>query len=267
MNIASWNKETRQAYVGTLIYSIMGIVASLLGIAAIFSALSGGGTLLTILTIVAYLSVIGGYVMFFLAIKDLKEITEGAEQAAFKKIFISIIFSVVAAFLSMIPLSFVLRFIVGLCNIAAYILLLISYSALKRSEVIAGFSPEASHGFKTLFTAQLLLVIGVGINWIPVINFLGGILDIIAFILVILGWKKVATPIAEAGKAAEKQSTMDMVKGAVIDSIDEVKDTAIEVAAKTKETAKEVAEDTVEVAKEVADKAKGAVGAKKNKKK
>lgn len=199
MNTIRWNKETRQAYVGTLLYSLLGILASILtpiaaaGSLMSFASGSSGGGFLGVLLIIVQLCVIAGYVMFFLAVKGLKEITEGEDQIAFKKVYVSIIFSVLASLFSI----FHVPFMPGICSIVACILLILGYNALKKSTTITAFSPNAVKGFKRLFTAEILIIIGVVIGWIPLIgNVFGAIISVIAWIMILLGWKAVATPIA-----------------------------------------------------------------------
>ncbi|MBQ4388768.1 MAG: hypothetical protein II824_02185 [Bacteroidales bacterium] len=100
MDAIRWNKETRQAYVGTLLYSLLGILASILtpiaAAGSLMSAVGGssGGGFIGVLLIIVQLCVIAGYVMFFLAVKDLKEITEGGRTRLPSRRFICPLFSV-----------------------------------------------------------------------------------------------------------------------------------------------------------------------------
>lgn len=251
MNIPSWNHETRQAYVGTLIYSLLGILAAILtpfvtlrntadAVASIAGAGSSGMGLAGWLLILVQIGIVAGYVMFFLAVKDLKEITEGKDKADFQNVFLAIIFSVIAAILNI----FHWWIISGILSLVACILLLIAYSSLKKSATITALSPEASAGFGRLFVAELLLVIGfaigIVIGWIPFIGLIGhiinAVLGVVAWILILLGWKAVATPVAVPGEApVEEKPLFDTVKEVFSESVDEAKDVAKDLGEKAKD--------------------------------
>ena len=79
----------------------------------------------------------------------------------------------------------------GIDLIVAFIFMLLAYSGLKKSETFAG-----KDGAKLLFTAMILGAVGALLRIIPLIGIIGSILLIIEFILTILGWKKIATPVA-----------------------------------------------------------------------
>lgn len=254
MDIRIWNKETKQAYVGTMLYSILGIVAAILtpiaaigAIASLTGAASGGGVV-GVLLIITEIAIIFGYVIFFLAIKDLKKITEGEVQKAFNKIYLSIIFDILGAIFSILHIGI----ISGLLAIASCILLLLAYSSLKKSSVIAEISSNAADGFSRLFTAEVLSIIGAVIALIPVLGFVGSILKLIAWIMILLGWKKIAIPVEIPGEAPEAEKGMfETIKEVVSDSIVEAKDTA-------KDIAKDISAKSEIVIDEVSAKAKEA---------
>lgn len=261
MDIRIWNKETRQAYVGTLLYSLLGILAAILALIAGASALasfasgsSGGGFVATLLILVE-LCIIAGYVIFFLAVKDLKNITEGEDQSAFGNVFLSIIFDILAAVFGMIP---GVRWVGGILAIVSCVLLLMAYSSLKKSAAIGQLSPAATAGFGQLFTAEVLVAIAIVIGWIPLVGgFVGAILKVIAWVLVLLGWKKVATPVAVPGEAAApEKSTLDTVKEVLAESAVEAKDVAKDMADKAEDLAEKVSDKVEDLADKVEDKAK-----------
>ena len=259
MDIRIWNKETRQAYVGTLLYSLLGILAAILApiagasaLASFASGSSGGGFVATLLILVE-LCIIAGYVIFFLAVKDLKNITEGEDQSAFGNVFLSIIFDILAAVFGMIP---GVRWVGGILAIVSCVLLLMAYSSLKKSPTIAQLSPVATAGFGQLFTAEVLVAIAIVIGWIPLVGgFVGAILKVIAWVLVLLGWKKVATPVAVPGEAAApEKSTLDTVKEVLAESAVEAKDVAKDVADKAEDLAEKVSDKVEDLADKVEDK-------------
>ena len=259
MDIRIWNKETRQAYVGTLLYSLLGILAAILApiagasaLASFASGSSGGGFVATLLILVE-LCIIAGYVIFFLAVKDLKNITEGEDQSAFGNVFLSIIFDILAAVFGMIP---GVRWVGGILAIVSCVLLLMAYSSLKNSATIGQLSPVAVAGFKQLFTAEVLVAAGIVIGWIPLVGgVVGGILKAVAWVLVLLGWKKVATPVAVPGEAAApEKSTLDTVKEVLAESAVEAKDVAKDVADKAEDLAEKVSDKVEDLADKVEDK-------------
>lgn len=261
MDIRIWNKETRQAYVGTLLYSLLGILAAILApiagasaLASFASGSSGGGFVATLLILVE-LCIIAGYVIFFLAVKDLKNITEGEDQSAFGNVFLSIIFDILAAVFGMIP---GVRWVGGILAIVSCVLLLMAYSSLKKSAAIGQLSPAATAGFGQLFTAEVLVAIAIVIGWIPLVGgFVGAILKVIAWVLVLLGWKKVATPVAVPGEAAApEKSTLDTVKEVLAESAVEAKDVAKDMADKAEDLAEKVSDKVEDIADKVEDKAK-----------
>ena len=260
MDIRIWNKETRQAYVGTLLYSLLGILAVILapvaGLSALASFASGssGGGFATVLLIIVELCIIVGYVIFFLAIKDLKNITEGEDQSAFGKVFLSIIFDILAAVFGMIP---GVRWVGGILAIVSCVLLLMAYSSLKKSAAIGQLSPAATAGFGQLFTAEVLVAIAIVIGWIPLVGgIVGAILKVIAWVLVLLGWKKVATPVAVPGEAAApEKSTLDTVKEVLAESAVEAKDVAKDVAGKAAVMAEDLSDKVEDKVEELSDKA------------
>lgn len=249
MDIKKWNHETRQAYVGTLIYSLLGILlAAVIVLGGTANVLAGGsGFLSTLLVVIVEIGIVAGYVIFFLAVKDLKTITEGEDKKAFEKVYISVLLNVVAVILAM----FKLTIISGAFALAACLLLVWGYYTLKKSTAIAEFSPAAISGFGLLFTAEVLVLVGIVLEWIPVVSVIAGILEGIAWVLVILGWKKVATPVAVPGEepVAEKP-LFDTIKGVVVESVAEAKESVKDVKRDATETMKEVAGDVKEKAKE-----------------
>ena len=71
--------------------------------------------------------------------------------------------------------------------------MLMGYNALKKSETFPG-----KEGMKLLFIAMIVGIVGAVLAIIPAIGaILGGICFIVEFVLVLLGWKKVAEPVAE----------------------------------------------------------------------
>lgn len=244
MDIHRWNKETRQAYVGTLLYSLLGILAAFLtpfvnigntakALAAfsgevVSSGPSGVGVILSIVEI----AIIFGYIIFFLAIKDLKNITDGDDQKSFNRVYLSIIFDIIAAFFGI----FHLGVLCGILGLVSCLLLISAYSTLKSSRNMSELGTATSSGFSLLFTAEVLVLVAICIGWIPVIKIIGSVLKAIAWLFVLLGWRKVARPVEVPGEGpiAEKP-ILDTFREVISDSIVEAKEVAKEVGERTKE--------------------------------
>ena len=94
------------------------------------------------------------------------------------------------------------------------------------------------------------------IGWIPLVGgFVGAILKVIAWVLVLLGWKKVATPVAVPGEAAApEKSTLDTVKEVLAESAVEAKDVAKDMAEKAEDLAEKVSDKVEDLADKVEDK-------------
>lgn len=262
MNIYNWNKETRQAYIGTLLYSLLGVLASILtpfvkvGLFANALSASAGesvpfGNGASILLTLVELGIIVGYIVFFLAIKDLRRITEGEDLRAFKRVYQSIILDIIAAFLSIIHLGS----LSGVFGLVSCFLLISAYSTLKSSRVLSDMSGSAVSGFSLLFTAEILILVGIVIGWIPLIKVIGGCLKAIAWVLVLFGWKKVARPVLAPNEAPqEEKPVFEAVKEVLSESVMEAKEVAKELADKTRIVVDEVTTKAKEASESIKEK-------------
>lgn len=193
-NRNAWTAVTKQMYYGVLIYSLCGVVANVVSpIISISSGVSmlsgnGGGGGVAFNAIIS-LAIIAGYVMFFLGLKDFRNVVNLQDKDAVQKLFTATIISIAGYVLGLIPLAgWILK---GICVIVSCIMMLLGYSALRNSQT---FPTIAREGASKLYTAMILSIIGAVIGLIPVVGgFIGGILDIIAFIMIIIGWKKIAS--------------------------------------------------------------------------
>lgn len=189
----AWMTVTKQMYYGVLIYSICGVLANVVGpVNAVSSGISmisgnggGGGGVFNILI---SLAIIAGYVMFFLGLKDFRNVVNIQDRDAVQKLFTATIISIVGYVLGLIPvIGWLLK---GICVIVSCIMMLIGYSSLRKSQSFPGL---ACDGASKLYTAMILSIIGAVIGFIPLVGgVIGGILDIIAFVMIIIGWKRIA---------------------------------------------------------------------------
>ena len=179
--IKNWNRTTEAIYKNVLLYSIAGICAS------VFNMVPGLGWFVDMFNF----CVVAGFIAFFIRIKDMAVLVDDADAAAAKKLSNGVLVYI---------LSLILGEIIGIgwllgpiAVIVSCVLMLLGYSALKKSETFPG-----KDGMKMLFIAMILGIIGGVFDIIPGIGaIIGGIFYIIEFVMVLLGWKKVATPVAE----------------------------------------------------------------------
>ncbi len=157
----------------------------------------GGPNLFEIINWVCLVAVAAGYVLYVMGLGKLGTILKDRDSKAIGQVRIGAIILIAASICDI----FLPSIIIWIAELIAYILMFMGFSALKKSTVI---DAEAVKGFGKLNTAILLILIAIGISlilgWIPllglVIKFVAWALEIVAFILVILGWKTVkAAPV------------------------------------------------------------------------
>lgn len=179
--IQDWNRTTEAIYKNVMLYTIAGIAAAVFGMIPLMGWMS------KIFNIV----VIAGYVAFYLRLKDLELIADPNDAPAVKKLCIGVLLYILGIMLTEIPVA---GWILGpICYLISFIFLLLGYSALKKSETFPG-----KDGMKLLFIASIIGLVAAVFGLIPLLgSVVAGILYIVVFVLVLLGWKKVATPVAE----------------------------------------------------------------------
>ncbi|MDR0756795.1 MAG: hypothetical protein LBF85_03005 [Tannerella sp.] len=201
-----WSKATAMIFNGILLYSIAGIlhsivdpIESIMSAANTFSPFAGGGNVpgadgLSNFLLLLTAAIIGGYVMYMLGLGRFAEILDAGDSAAVRKIRTGVILGMVGEVMTQFPL--VGWLIGGIINIVAFILMMTGYSALKSSPT---FPAAARSGAGKLFASQILLIIGTLLGWIPFIGgVFEGILDLVAFILLLVGWAAIKNTRPEA---------------------------------------------------------------------
>lgn len=196
---ANWKQTTSALYKAVLIYTLAGILSSLFGFfsditgaASTISSMMGGESgssfgLWDILAIVATLAIIYGYWTFIQSLGRFHDLVNPADAPQIKTLRTTTILMIVAAVLSVIP---VIKIAGGIIYLIAWIMLIVAYSKLKNSST---FPELARKGTSRLFLAMILEVIGWVLGFIPLIgSIFETIISIIAFILVILGWKAIS---------------------------------------------------------------------------
>jgi hypothetical protein len=184
--IERWSVETTKVFNGILLFVLSGIVYNILSPIESLLGIAGGGVADT-LSIICYLLLVGiiaGYVLTLLGLSSFATILEDADGEAIRKVRLAFILVLIGTGLEFVSL---LGFVCTVLYIIAYIIMLLGYSALKKSPTF-----PATKAASTLFTAMILLLIGAILDFIPLIgDFLEGVLNIIAYIMMFLGWSKI----------------------------------------------------------------------------
>ncbi|MCL2098603.1 MAG: hypothetical protein FWH23_07610 [Bacteroidales bacterium] len=204
-----WSKSTKAIINGVLLFSVAGVlypifnflkstasglssVASFVGESS--SALSGSALVFTITCYVLLAGIIFGYYLYLNGLANFSLAVNPADSNSVKKIRTGVILVLlgwgVAFLFGFIPFAGWLGSLANviLC-IVAYILMLIEFSALKKSTT---FPESARSGASLLFIALILLIIGTILDLIPLIGWVFMlILSLVGFILTIIGWKRI----------------------------------------------------------------------------
>ncbi|MBQ0080324.1 MAG: hypothetical protein KBS95_02070 [Alistipes sp.] len=176
--LLQWNRTTAAIYKNVLLYSVAGVVASLFGIIPLCGWIAD----------IASVLLIAGFVAFYMRVKDLALLASEQDAAALNKLSNGVCIFLLAKMLVYIPAIGSL-FLGPIAMVVAFVLMLLAYNSLKKSETF----PNAC-GMKTLSLALILGVVGAVLAIIPLIGIVGKIIILVAYIMIILGWKKVATP-------------------------------------------------------------------------
>lgn len=193
-NINSYNKTTSLIFKGVLLYTLCGIINGIVGpISSLSSAasfLTGNGPgALGIFSTILSVAIILGYVLFVYGINKLKGLVYQPDQKAVKRILVFVTLQIIAMFFGIFHLGIVKSII----SVVAIIFGLLGYKGMKQSMTLP---ISAKKGASNLYVAMILSIIGTLLGLIPLAGaVLNGILGTIAFILEILGWKKIATPV------------------------------------------------------------------------
>ena len=125
-----------------------------------------------------------GYWLFIKSLDIFKGQVNVVDAPRIGSIRTATILSIVGVIVAVIP---VISFVGGILNLIAWILLLLAYSGLKNSVT---FPEGARRGASKLFLAMILGIIGWVIGLIPLIgSAIETILEIVAFFMVLSGWK------------------------------------------------------------------------------
>lgn len=198
MNVTAWKVATSKIFNGVLLLSLSGIVGGIIAAGAALSGSLGGAVWVIAL---AGLATILGYVLYIMGLSDLQGNLSVRDAASIGKVKLAAILLIVGVavtiIFSIIPLvgTVVGAIISGILNIIGCVLSVIAFSELKKSET---FPKSAMKGVAMLYTAYLLNLIGYALVLTILLALFAPILNLIAFILIIIGWSNVknADPLA-----------------------------------------------------------------------
>lgn len=179
-NLQNWNRTTEAIYKNVMLLSIAGICASLFGMIPLMGWLAK----------VCNFCVVAGYVAFYLRINDLKLMVDQNDADNMKKLSLGILLYILGIVLKEIPVA---GWILGpIAFIVSFVFMLLAYNGLKKSTTFPG-----KEGMRLLFIAMIIGLVAGVFALIPLVGtIIAGILGIVEFVLILLGWKKVAEPIA-----------------------------------------------------------------------
>ena len=183
MDKVAYKSAAAKVFYGVLCYSVLGIVSGILTVVAaaqIAAALVFGGSLPWWYFVMPIL-IAAGYVFYFIGLGGLITVLNEPDAAAMKKVRIAAILSLIGTLLSLIPVAG--SILAGILGIVAIVFNFIGFVALKKSETFPG-----KKGADIIFIAMIIALCGGVLSIIPVINVIGMIANLVAFVMTIVGW-------------------------------------------------------------------------------
>jgi hypothetical protein len=185
-NAALWTKTTTQIFTGVVIWQlgsvIYNIAEPIINFAGNLQKVASGGSSIGTLGTVMELVVIGGYILFLLGIISFVKILDDSDAQAMRKVRNGIFLGIAASICVMIYIPIV----PAVLNIIGFILMLIGYSALRKS---ATFPQNARKGAGRLKASMIWLIVGFALGLIPLAGgFFCMICSIVSYFMVLSGW-------------------------------------------------------------------------------
>ena len=184
---------TSQIFLGVLLFSLSGIAGGIL--AALLGLVLKSLTLVSIVVLIAGIAAILGYVLYVLGLGNFKNILSGEDAAAVSKIWLAALLALAGSVITVVT-SFIpgIAIIGTIAAIAAYVLNLLGFMALKNSST---FPTMAKAGANKLFLAYILYLAGsIAAFFLP--SFIAGIINLVALVMIILGWAAIKNANVEA---------------------------------------------------------------------
>lgn len=136
-------------------------------------------------------SYILGYVLYLMGLGELQGILQGEDASAIAKVKLAAILLIIGAcvsvLFSIVPLfgTIVGGIISGILNLVGCILCVMAFAQLKKSTT---FPATALSGVSKLYVAYLLNLIGYGLMLTVILAVVAPILNLVAFIMILIGW-------------------------------------------------------------------------------
>lgn len=199
--LLSWPQATRNIYIAVMIFAIgeiaVKVVDSIVGLINITYMNTGGPeqiNLFNFFTYASHAAIATGYALYMIWLGRLKFLISREDWIQISRIRIAAILLFVSVVLC--PL-FPPRWLLGLMDISAYIIMFLGFSQLQKS---TSMSTKAKKGFSLLYNAMMLNLVSSGLmiifGWMWRHGFkaafiIVGILVIVSFCMMINGWKNV----------------------------------------------------------------------------
>ena len=190
---SAWKNATSKIFLGVLLFSLSGIAGGIL--AALLGLVLKSLTLVSIVVLIAGIAAILGYVLYVLGLGNFKNILSGEDAAAVSKIWLAALLALAGSVITVVT-SFIpgIAIIGTIAAIAAYVLNLLGFMALKNSST---FPTMAKAGANKLFLASILYLAGsIAAFFLP--SFIAGIINLVALVMIILGWAAIKNANVEA---------------------------------------------------------------------
>lgn len=172
---------TKNLYTAVLVIAGCSILGGIFDVLDTF-AVPFVGILATILSI----GVAAATVWFCILLGKWQKVADANDVPAIKKLWLYSLLGIIGAVVGIIPLMGWLGGIICLVGLIFYIL---GVTALKKSTTL----PEnAVAGAKKLYVALIVSLVGAVVGLIPLLGWLGSLVCIVAYVLEILAWKKIA---------------------------------------------------------------------------
>ena len=190
---SAWKNATSKIFLGVLLFSLSGIAGGIL--AALLGLVLKSLTLVSIVVLIAGIAAILGYVLYVLGLGNFKNILSGEDAAAVSKIWLAALLALAGSVITVVT-SFIpgIAIIGTIAAIAAYVLNLLGFMALKNSST---FPTMAKAGANKLFLDYILYLAGsIAAFFLP--SFIAGIINLVALVMIILGWAAIKNANVEA---------------------------------------------------------------------
>lgn len=206
-NVQTWREVTKNIYTAVLLFSIASVLSVLFGAFgglwgtgsdlvsfATSGNLSSGPNFFEVVEWICVAGMVVGYVLYIMGLGNLGTLLKEQDSKAIGQVRIGAIILVVASICSI----FLPSWIVWIAELVAYIMMFMGFRVLKGSMTL---DEKAIRGFSQLYKAMLFILIAVGLNlilgWIPllgwIINLAAWVLQVIAFVMIIMGWSTIKT--------------------------------------------------------------------------